>query len=341
MVQTNTVEGPGREAGVIRIKGTNRGAGNGTRRQRPLVLPRSQAGRDARGGRVGAQRRLHRRDSDRGHQLPELRQSREAAHHVAVLADHRRHHQGLRGVGNADHRRQRQLLQRNAGRGYLSDAGDRNRRHPRGCTQGRRIRTSRKPAGRWCCYAAPSPATLPTSRPNSARPSTPRKCWASFGASRRPWSWSKEAALQKAIIQMIDEGLVESAKDCTEGGIAVTLAECGFANGIGAQVDLGFRRAGRRVRAVRRGRQPHCDFLRPEKCGANQTSSGKIRPLSGTDRNHGSRKAWKFGWTARCLRRQPLSDLKQGLGRVRWKRHCIRRPKSTLVPAQCNWRIQV
>jgi len=48
----------------------------------------------------------------------------------------------------------------------------------------------------------------------------------------------KEAALQKAIIQMIDEELVESAKDCTEGGLAVTLAECGFAKGIGAQVTL-------------------------------------------------------------------------------------------------------
>jgi phosphoribosylformylglycinamidine synthase len=48
----------------------------------------------------------------------------------------------------------------------------------------------------------------------------------------------KEAALQKAIVQMIDEGLVESAKDCTEGGLAVTLAECGFVRGIGAQVTL-------------------------------------------------------------------------------------------------------
>jgi phosphoribosylformylglycinamidine synthase len=48
----------------------------------------------------------------------------------------------------------------------------------------------------------------------------------------------KEAALQKAIVQMIDEGLVESAKDCTEGGLAVTLAECGFAKGIGAQVTV-------------------------------------------------------------------------------------------------------
>jgi len=48
----------------------------------------------------------------------------------------------------------------------------------------------------------------------------------------------KEAALQKAIVQMIDEGLVESAKDCTEGGLAATVAECGFARGFGAQVNL-------------------------------------------------------------------------------------------------------
>jgi phosphoribosylformylglycinamidine synthase len=48
----------------------------------------------------------------------------------------------------------------------------------------------------------------------------------------------KEAALQKAIVEMINQGLIESAKDCSEGGLAVTLAECGFARGIGAQVDL-------------------------------------------------------------------------------------------------------
>ena len=48
----------------------------------------------------------------------------------------------------------------------------------------------------------------------------------------------KEAALQKAIVQMIDEGLIDSAKDCTEGGLAVTVAECAFAKGIGARVDV-------------------------------------------------------------------------------------------------------
>ena len=48
----------------------------------------------------------------------------------------------------------------------------------------------------------------------------------------------KEAALQKAIVEMIGAGLLESAKDCSEGGLAVTLAECGFAHGIGAEVNL-------------------------------------------------------------------------------------------------------
>jgi phosphoribosylformylglycinamidine synthase subunit PurL len=48
----------------------------------------------------------------------------------------------------------------------------------------------------------------------------------------------KEAALQKALVEMAGAGLIESAHDCSEGGIAVTLAECSFANGIGMKVDL-------------------------------------------------------------------------------------------------------
>ena len=48
----------------------------------------------------------------------------------------------------------------------------------------------------------------------------------------------KEAALQKALIEMIQQGLPESVHDCSEGGLAVALAECCFANGIGARVDL-------------------------------------------------------------------------------------------------------
>ena len=48
----------------------------------------------------------------------------------------------------------------------------------------------------------------------------------------------REAALQKAIVEMIDAGLVDSAHDCSEGGLAVTLAESTFGKGIGVSVNL-------------------------------------------------------------------------------------------------------
>jgi phosphoribosylformylglycinamidine synthase len=48
----------------------------------------------------------------------------------------------------------------------------------------------------------------------------------------------KEATLQRALVEMIQAGLPESVHDCSEGGLAVALAECGFAKGIGAKVDL-------------------------------------------------------------------------------------------------------
>ncbi len=48
----------------------------------------------------------------------------------------------------------------------------------------------------------------------------------------------KEAALQKAIVRLIQDGLVESTHDCAEGGIAISLAEKAFPAGIGAKVNL-------------------------------------------------------------------------------------------------------
>ncbi|HXW93689.1 MAG TPA: phosphoribosylformylglycinamidine synthase subunit PurL [Terriglobales bacterium] len=48
----------------------------------------------------------------------------------------------------------------------------------------------------------------------------------------------REAALEKAILEMIHFRLIDSAHDCSEGGIAVTLAESTFAQGVGADVDL-------------------------------------------------------------------------------------------------------
>jgi phosphoribosylformylglycinamidine synthase II len=48
----------------------------------------------------------------------------------------------------------------------------------------------------------------------------------------------KEAGLQKAVIELIQHGLVESVHDCADGGIAVALAEKALPKGVGARVNL-------------------------------------------------------------------------------------------------------
>src|SRR5246500_4208448 len=49
---------------------------------------------------------------------------------------------------------------------------------------------------------------------------------------------AKEADLQKAVVEMIQQQLPESAHDCSDGGLAVALAEKAFAKGVGARVNL-------------------------------------------------------------------------------------------------------
>jgi phosphoribosylformylglycinamidine synthase subunit PurL len=48
----------------------------------------------------------------------------------------------------------------------------------------------------------------------------------------------KEAALQKGIVELVRQGLVESVHDCSEGGLAVALAEKSFPAGVGVRVNL-------------------------------------------------------------------------------------------------------
>jgi len=52
----------------------------------------------------------------------------------------------------------------------------------------------------------------------------------------------KEAALQRGLVEMIQGGLVESAHDCSSGGLAVALAESAFPKGIGLRVDIASNR---------------------------------------------------------------------------------------------------
>jgi phosphoribosylformylglycinamidine synthase II len=48
----------------------------------------------------------------------------------------------------------------------------------------------------------------------------------------------RERALQRLVVQAIREGVIESAHDCAEGGLAVTLAECCFDTSLGVVVEL-------------------------------------------------------------------------------------------------------
>jgi|HubBroStandDraft_4_1064222.scaffolds.fasta_scaffold04725_1 phosphoribosylformylglycinamidine synthase II len=48
----------------------------------------------------------------------------------------------------------------------------------------------------------------------------------------------KEATLQRALVAMIQAGLIESAHDCADGGLAVALVECALPAGIGLNAKL-------------------------------------------------------------------------------------------------------
>jgi phosphoribosylformylglycinamidine synthase II len=48
----------------------------------------------------------------------------------------------------------------------------------------------------------------------------------------------KEASLQRTVIELIQQGLVDSVHDCSDGGLVVALAEKAFPKGVGARVNL-------------------------------------------------------------------------------------------------------
>jgi phosphoribosylformylglycinamidine synthase len=48
----------------------------------------------------------------------------------------------------------------------------------------------------------------------------------------------REAALQHAVVELIQQRLVDSVHDCSDGGLAIALAEKAFPNGVGARVNF-------------------------------------------------------------------------------------------------------
>jgi phosphoribosylformylglycinamidine synthase len=62
---------------------------------------------------------------------------------------------------------------------------------------------------------------------------------------------ARERALQQLLVRGVAEGLIESANDCSEGGVAVALAESAFdSGGVGLAVDLDGVNAGGAARLV-------------------------------------------------------------------------------------------
>ena len=142
------------------------------RRQRPPRRGRSARRRRRGRLRVRRQPRLRRRRAARPHQLPELRQPREAARRLAAERGGRRPRAGLPRPRRAGRRRQRLALQRVAGRPDPADAGDRHGRQAPGRAPRRadRVRRPRRQdrAGR---RASTRRATAPRLRScTAARP---------------------------------------------------------------------------------------------------------------------------------------------------------------------------
>ena len=48
----------------------------------------------------------------------------------------------------------------------------------------------------------------------------------------------REAALHRVLIEGASSGLIRSAQDCSEGGLAITLAECCVGTGLGVRTQL-------------------------------------------------------------------------------------------------------
>ena len=127
------------------------------------------------------------------------------------------------------------LLQRVGRLGDLADAG---RRH---------ARAARATTGCGCASAFPEagPGRVPAGR--DARragrdASSPRWCWARLAGGRRR-STSRPSAAAPAADEAAARDLLASAHDCSDGGLAVPLAESAIAGGVGVRGRRPRRRA--------------------------------------------------------------------------------------------------
>ena len=105
------------------------------------------------------------------------------------------------------------------------------------CTR-RCARISGKRGKRLFCYVPPSRATPRTQQSEFGSSEYAKEILGALWGYPPELNLEKEAGLQRALVEMAEAGLLESAHDCSEGGIAVTLAESAFGRSVGLKVDL-------------------------------------------------------------------------------------------------------
>ena len=198
------------------------------RLQRPLRPARPLRRRAARARRVLPQRRDRRRHPAGDLRLPQLRLARGPRRDVAVRRGLPRPQGRLRRARHPGHRRQRLPLQ--------PDRRDRDPADARSSPCSASSTTSRdarrpasRPRGTRCCCSARRARSSPA---RSGRTS----CTAT-SAVRRPWSTSPPSGRSSELL-VAATGVLSSAHDLSDGGLAQALVEACLRNGVGARVEL-------------------------------------------------------------------------------------------------------
>ena len=278
-VGTNTVVTPGADAAVLRIRGVQHGLAVCTDGPRPRRRARPMGGSRARRRRGRAQRRLHWRPPDRRHRLSQLRQPRAARDLLPAARVDPRHRRRLPRLRCPRRQRERIALQRVRSGPGAADAGDRHARPARAPRDRGALRLSargrrRHPAR---CGARAAAASLGASEYLALR--------RGLCAGPVHVDLAAERALVDCLAAAAEAELLRSAHDCSEGGLAVALAESAIGGALGVRVGGGlgerldaalFGEAG--ARAVVSAAPAATAALRTlaERCGVPLTPLGRV-----------------------------------------------------------------
>ena len=230
-VRSNTVVAPGADAAVVRIKGTSKALAltvdcNG----RYCHLDPHTGGHGGR-GRGGPEPCLCRRHAAGAHGLPELRQPRAGRRDVAVLSGDPGHARGVPGAGGTGGERQRQLLQRDR----------------RGCpfiptptvAMVGLLENVERIATPWFKEDGDLVVLLGSNRDELGGSEYLKVVHEQVAGTPPAVDLALERGVQRTCRAAVEMGLLSSAHDVSEGGLAVALAEACFGDpGIGAVIEL-------------------------------------------------------------------------------------------------------